>query len=460
MTFGLSCSDMDYLNSDQNVAGLNSTDNVNTDLFATCAPKNTFMDGELGIQNCDQVVQFTSQGALLEVCKPQFQEVVCNNVTESVSANTNTTNTVSTSTNSILTQVADLKLVDAQTYQNEAEKTNKEMFQLNTIVPSLQVYPIQNVLTNTTNSSEVYVVSMTVDDDLEQKQVNMDITKSIQILDRDINLNDLTQIPDFKEPQRSSTPNFDETAIGIGNINDTIIDGHNLHDQVKQLNAGNAPPLLPLLEIKENPKGDTDKRQQIREDVDVKQKKQEDSTDEQKENVDVKQKKQEGITGKQKDNKPKEDTATKPSEDILAYRRKEEGLKWCNDKNGGKLEQNENMYKSHLQDFKKKPKTVADLLEANYGGTSRYCKEWLRKNEHDASGGGGPADCGGGTAGCGVIENNAQSDTYVEQDSCDSNLLHNITSVSQNVPQKKPRPKLCTAQVAKKIHGSKEQEKM
>ena len=100
---------MDYLSDDQTVHGIDiPVENVDGGLmFATCitSPKSNTLEGQCSGQNSDQFVQFTSEGALMDLPKPDLQSV-CNPafpVTASIFANT--TNTA-TSITSILTQTS------------------------------------------------------------------------------------------------------------------------------------------------------------------------------------------------------------------------------------------------------------------------------------------------------------------------------------------------------------------
>ena len=76
--------------------------------------------------------------------------------------------------------------------------------------------------------------------------------------------------------------------------------------------------------------------------------------------------------------------------------------------------------KENLKRFVKhndnKRKTVADLIfgsKSSDDSSTKYCSEWVRKSKNSD-------------------EYSAQNDTYIEQDTCDSNLLNNVTSVSHN----------------------------
>ena len=86
-----------------------------------------------------------------------------------------------------------------------------------------------NIVTQPTTPSQMYVLSMSVKDDsvsLPGNDLHAEVAKSIDIVDRDVNLEQVDIIT-LKEPQRTSTPNFDEN--NPANFNDTIIDGHNIN---------------------------------------------------------------------------------------------------------------------------------------------------------------------------------------------------------------------------------------
>ena len=63
--------------------------------------------------------------------------------------------------------------------------------------------------------------------------------------------------------------------------------------------------------------------------------------------------------------------------------------------------------------------SVADLLAKNISN-EMYCRDWVSKNQAVNS----------------IAQNDSMSDS-VEQDSCDSSLLDNVTSVSKWVSKKK-----------------------
>ena len=122
--FGLSSSDVDYLNNTESLQILhdatssgavdlqNPSNNIDENLLfdPTCETKGNPLEGALPIGNSDQFVQFISLGNTAEISKPLFHEKqsVCNPVM--VNSNlSHTTNTVS-STTGILNQVADMKM--------------------------------------------------------------------------------------------------------------------------------------------------------------------------------------------------------------------------------------------------------------------------------------------------------------------------------------------------------------
>ena len=245
----MSSSDVDYLNNTESLQILqdatssgavdlqNPSNNIDENLLfdPTCETKGNPLEGALPIENSDEFVQFISLGNTAEISKPLFHEKqsVCNPVM--VNSNlSHTTNTVS-STTSILNQVADMKIVDGNAKTEVGTKLpmqtvvhHHDLPQLMTVQGAsgdnnlLQMLPVK-VLTGTTSSSQVYVLSMTISDDEKNDEENQtklqeQVANSILVLDKDIQQGAANI--ELKEPQRSSTPKFDEL------LNDTIIDGH------------------------------------------------------------------------------------------------------------------------------------------------------------------------------------------------------------------------------------------
>ena len=169
---------------------------------------------------------------------------VCNPVSVSIFANT--TNTVTSSTN-ILSQVAELKLVDTNKENEASTPVNVENFQLHgegvteLTNPTAEgananaVYPIQ-VLTTPSITPQLYILLMTMEDSTSDPALKDEIKQSFLILDENLNLQSDGQmqrlqdadanmlISKLKEPQRTSTPTFDEN--GLGSLNDTIVGGY------------------------------------------------------------------------------------------------------------------------------------------------------------------------------------------------------------------------------------------
>ena len=137
LSIGLSSSDVDYLKSANNLGELDmAAENMDVDMMVvTCShSKNSTLEGNFSPQNNDQFVHLMSQGTLVEVSKAELHDMVCNPVTASISANT--TNTITNCTSSLLSRVAEMKLVDAQIY-NQTTNTPQTCSQVD--VDSLNV---------------------------------------------------------------------------------------------------------------------------------------------------------------------------------------------------------------------------------------------------------------------------------------------------------------------------------
>ena len=402
MSIGLSSSDVDYLKDAQTVDVVDLNANDERDLiFSTCdTSKGNTLDGMLALQNSDQFVQFTSQGTNLV-------DSVCNPVT--VTNYCNTTNTV-TSTTNILNQVAELKIVDGQQYHQEINSQvchgddvlNDQVLAIPTEAITalatdkkgqLKMFSV-DVMTNTTNTSQMYVLSMTFDEDSvnanERKAVQEQVQQSILILDKEARLqHDITAM---SEPQRSSTPTFDET--GLGTLNDTIIDGHISKSLLQTEPLNFQRPLILEKTTQMLQKEDPCKEKQlqpsgVRENKEDKEEMMNSSTAEmEQDTLDEKLLKAAEL--------PKQKTSELNSNE-----------KVNNEK--------ENLPRSvqHSQNVKKQP-GAAEILTSKHSSSTKYCSDWVRKN-----------NCVSGEI--------AQNDTYIEQDTCDSSLLHNVTSVSKNV---------------------------
>ena len=269
----------------------------------------------------------------------------------------------------------------------------------------LQLCPVQpNVLTNTTNSSQMYVLSMTFDDDQNENAVqtdNAEVSKSIEILEKNINYEKVK----LQEPQRTSTPTFEDTSIG--NFNDTILDGHLQEPQQDRPPLNNDITVHP--QNKENERIAT-----------VLQHKQ----------LDVDRKKTEEncvqISPIRKDELMQ--TTTSPLQLKTEQTDKE---KKNTDYKSDSKETVENAPNIHKQSMKQ---TVADMFETNAStnnSSTNYCRDWLSRNN-----------------GC-DSKDIAQNDTYVKQDSCDSELLENVTSVSKWVAPKTSKNKKQVAKIVK-----------
>ena len=250
-SFCLSSSDVDYLNSQQPVPVdlLADTAQENVNIFAsTCESKGGNSEGNnITVQNgSDQFVHFTSQGNLVEMTKPDINKKleVCDPTVNAISSNT-----TNTSTSSILNQVAQMTLVDglqyqkASTFQEINVQTLPNLY--GTSVPTsssnppLVSIPVE-VLTGTNKSSQMYVLSMTFDDkpaNIQTTEVQEQVAQSILLLqDKEENL-DMKEISKIEEPQRSSTPKFDDLNTGL---NDTILDGNLAKDVAMKIDVPKA----------------------------------------------------------------------------------------------------------------------------------------------------------------------------------------------------------------------------
>ena len=201
-------------------------------------------------QITDQFMQFTSQSSSLQVTEGEIHDKVqevCTS-TDTVNSISPSTNTI-TSTSTILNQVAHMALVDAQSYKasDTPQELNVNGLQLPATMGNdgnlVEMYPVK-VLTGTTNSQQVYVLSMTFDDGSEHQEVQEDVCEHVmQMIDMlqkeekdvlEVNEPDknytapLVKMENFEldinglqEPQRSSTPKFQENGL-----NETIIEGN------------------------------------------------------------------------------------------------------------------------------------------------------------------------------------------------------------------------------------------
>ena len=155
-------------------------------------------------------MQFTSQGNLVEMTKPDINEKleVCD-----PTVNANSSNTTNTSMSSILNQVAQMTLVDGLQYQKEStfQEINVQTLPnlYGTSVPTSSSNPplVSNpveVLTGTNKSSQMYVLSMTSDDEpanIQTTEVQEQVAQSILLLqDKEENL-DMKEISKIEEPQ-------------------------------------------------------------------------------------------------------------------------------------------------------------------------------------------------------------------------------------------------------------------
>ena len=276
----------------------------------------------------------------------------------------------------------------------------------------LQV-PVEVLSNFAQNTSEVYVLSVELEQDSTgTSEIKEDVAKSIQILD-----DDLDNIEDLKEPQRSSTPKFDET--GILNMNDTILDGNLRKEMISSETTTRATPekdfRMPLelapITVESIPSTSEDR------------------------------------TPKpalvEKDNRrpdkmiiDKEDTSSVKLKNIFAVANTTE-----------KKKQN-----VHHQGIQKYPsingKCVADWIAPKSTRTENtthnktYCRDWVSQNigENGLNG-----------------EKAVQNDSLAEQDSCQSSLLDNVTSVSNWV---KPKALENKSQGSKHVEKKSEKDKM
>ena len=227
------------------------------------------------------------------------------------------------------------------------------------------MYPV-GVVTTTSNTPQMYVLSMTVDeDDGDGLQQQEQIKKSIEILDADLNGHDANlDIRRIQEPQRTSTPTFDDNAIT--SLNDTILDG-NL-GQCTQKAA--SVSLLSTVGVTEQVQPNTTT---------------EHKTEKEKPSM-------VGMTSKLLEQKNCENgkNYNVMAQEVIGGKEKEQELQNIDVPIGNKD------------------------AELKKGHTSKYCKAWV-SNQNLV-----------------VNDETAQSDTCVEQDSCNSSLLDNVTSVSHS----------------------------
>ena len=425
---------------------------INKDvMFSTCEKGDPLdgnpLEGDFCNQSSDHFVQLGNQGNLLEgVCKPVL-----------VSTLSNTTNTV-TSASNILTQVTDLKIVDAENCQNiptnclqipATSVTSNTDIATNSHAANV-IIPVQTI-TNTSNTEQMYVMAMTFDDETmgTDNTIKEDVGRSLLFLETDLNLAPGTnatsnKINDLKEPQRTSTPTFDENCIG--NFNDTIIGGHNLQNMVltttnlvgstcpepgvspighAEVSAQEASPVgcteekspvgQPDVSAKASPVGRTEEKSPVGQ-PDVSAKASPVGRTQEPEASPVSRREKHAAS-----------PVSQKKETPIGRKRNEENCKI--------EESKENCFK--------KAKECKNYHNDNYN--DKYCKEWVRKCQ---------------TFGSDQI---AQSDasTCVEQDSCNSSLLDNVTSVSHTREKQKPtqfvKPKN-NSQVGKKLNSEKDKD--
>ena len=101
ISLGLTSSDVDYC-FNTNVGDIPQTFNIEKDVMFSNCDKANLLEGEIPIQNSDQFVQLSTQST-------NVLEGVCNPISVSILP----TNTCTTTTTNILSQLADLKLVDS-----------------------------------------------------------------------------------------------------------------------------------------------------------------------------------------------------------------------------------------------------------------------------------------------------------------------------------------------------------
>ena len=441
----MSSSDVDYLNNTESLQILqdatssgavdlqNPSNNIDENLLfdPTCETKGNPLEGALPIENSDQFVQFISLGNTAEISKPLFHEKqsVCNPVM--VNSNlSHTTNTVS-STTSILNQVADMKIVDGNAKTEVGTKLpmqtvvhHHDLPQLMTVQGTsgdnnlLQMLPVK-VLTGTTSSSQVYVLSMTISDDEKNDEENQtklqeQVANSILVLDKDIQQGAANI--ELKEPQRSSTPKFDEL------LNDTIIDGHLAKEDrsIPNLEAAkNAEEgkEVSVMSDEQNPVKKTENAQLLIEHLQCKNTER-DHTGEHQGHT---------LTGRKKTS-----SEHHGKENINMSGKKMEKIT-----KGGH-------HKRQLcvADILTKASSPNDVVCNVKTHNATYCNDWV-SNSFTPSG---------------QIAQNDMSSETVEQDSCDSSLLNNVTSVSQSRWVSKKQSK--KTQVHKQSSKTKENDNM
>ena len=389
---GLSSSDMDYLTTNaQKDSILAETSNpevaLNPIVTSTCDYKGNDLQGEVIGEISDQFVQLQIEGVPLQFLphaenKDKVQEVSMPATLNSVTAITNTV----TNTSTIRDQVAQMSLVDVQNC-NQASTSVKNNFTVQTLnLPGaadgdgnklLQLYPVHVLTgTGTTTTPEMYVLLMEIDDGtdssslLAQEEVHEQVAKTITLLEKNDNIENL-DISKLQEPQRSSTSKFDPESKDV--LNDTILDGN---IQRKEEHAVTEHDKLEPTEVKRN--------------VSVNK----EIIHPEKEDVNEPYVEKEILSTNNTTEKEKENTLDRRLDVHHKRNLNTKGIKkqLCIADMIGKIPFNDDSRKTHNE---------------------TYCQNWVSTN-------------------CNSIQKLAQNDSIQEQDSCDSSLLQNVTSVSKH----------------------------
>ena len=247
MSLGLSSSDVAYLNDEYVPESLIADETSNggqmSNIFENCAPKGPNLEG-IG-RSSDQFVQ----SGTLDIAVPkdsmlQGSEEVRTQGTQ-ISNNSPVTNTSMTSTSEIANQVADLQLIDPDTKASiastnivevlnnlpgtsvtttEKKNLNDQILYLDENNQLLQV-PVEVLSKFAQDTPQVYILSMQFDDDNStgNEEIKGTVKQTIEMLEEEDKLNEV-EIKDLKEPQRASTPKFDENVLS--NLDDTILEGN------------------------------------------------------------------------------------------------------------------------------------------------------------------------------------------------------------------------------------------